>query len=189
MVNISDKSSYDRVTHKNKRSKLVASCYCSRLPWYYVINAYSFQVLITLLALTLFMIEPEIAERRINGTFTLILTSFSLKIITGKSLPAISYLTTLDKYQFASIFYLALLCIWHSLCIAFKANKKRITEVDSNIYYFFILIYFFSLACLLVSAIISYQKIVKIRKNDKLLVSHYFKYNVVEELINDDDDE
>ena len=68
-------------------------------------------------------------------------------------------------------------------------SKKRITEVDSNIYYFFILIYFFSLACLLVSAIISYQKIVNIRKNDKILVSHYFKYNVVEELINDDDDE
>lgn len=57
---------------------------------------------------------------RISSSFTLILTSFSFKVVTSKSLPSVSYLTNLDKYQIINILFLALCCVWHTCCFVFQ---------------------------------------------------------------------
>jgi len=128
-----------------RRPKFVASCLVSRNYNYYLTNVYSFNFLITILSLTLFVIDFEKAERRISGTFTLILTSFSFKIVNSKTLPTISYLTSLDKYQIANIVYLGICCVWHSILASlnvsfFKhtvenlviANQCRVTFFNRN---------------------------------------------------------
>ena len=127
-----------------RKSKFVASCFCSRRPGYYLINFYSFNFLVTVLALTLFVIDVNNADRRITGTFTLILTLFSFKIVTSKTLPTISYLTSLDRYQIINILYLVVCCIWHSTCAALKIQLDVKLLVDNIMLgllgFFFILI-------------------------------------------------
>ncbi len=122
---LNSKSKIDTVTRSNlsqPKAKFAASCFVSRNYIYYMTNVYSFNFLITILSLTLFVIDFEKAERRISGTFTLILTSFSFKIVTSKTLPTISYLTSLDKYQIINIVYLGLCCVWHSVCTSLNVN-------------------------------------------------------------------
>lgn len=113
-----------------KRSKFVASCFCSRNPGYYITNVFSFNFLIAFLSLTLFVIDVESAAKRITGTFKLILTLFTFKIVTSKALPTISYLTSLDKYQLINIVYLAMCCVWHSTLIALNVDNVSKNQLD-----------------------------------------------------------
>ena len=93
-------------------------------------NVYSFNFLITLLSLTLFAIETKISQNRLSGTFTLILTSFSFKVVTSKTIPAISYLTSLDKYQIANIMYLVMCCVWHATCASLNIDIEKKIILD-----------------------------------------------------------
>ncbi len=142
MVRVSDTASYDEphnTLHNRenqcliemsskfaRRSKHVATCLVSRNPGYYIVNVYSFNCLITILTLTLFIINVEGADKRILGTFKLILTLFTFKIVTSKALPTISYLTSLDKYQMINIAYLALCCLWHSLICSLDVSEDYV---------------------------------------------------------------
>jgi hypothetical protein len=130
MVRVSQTASYDSqvpATDPDKpkfprRSKIAATCYVSRNPGYYMTNVYSFNCLITILTLTLFIIDVESADKRITGTFKLILTLFTFKIVTSKTLPSISYLTSLDKYQIINILYLGMCCAWHSIIASIEVS-------------------------------------------------------------------
>jgi hypothetical protein len=81
------------------QSKYVASCFCSRKFGFYITNAYLLNFLITVISLTNFAIEIRRVQNRLSGTFTLILTSISFKWVTNRSLPTISYMTSMDRYQ------------------------------------------------------------------------------------------
>ena len=139
MVRVSQKASFDpapevkskdqpnselSVSKPTRRSKIVATCYVSRNPGYYIMNVYSFNCLITILTLTLFIFDVESADKRITGNFTLILTLFTFKIVTSKTLPSISYLTSLDKYQIINILYLGLCCAWHSIIASLQVSNQ-----------------------------------------------------------------
>lgn len=63
-----------------RKSKYSATAFCSRRPTYYIANAYSFNFLITVLALTIFSYDLKATHSRISSSFTLILTSFSFKV-------------------------------------------------------------------------------------------------------------
>ena len=102
---------------ESNESKCYITCFASRKPGYYLINYYSFNFLITLLGLSLFVLDVNSADKRLIATFTLILTLFNFKIVTTNSLPIISYLTSLDKYQFLNLLYLVICCAWNSICI------------------------------------------------------------------------
>ena len=121
-LNSKSKSEMKVAKKSPPRAKFAASCFVSRNYIYYMTNVYSFNFLITILSLTLFVIDYDKAERRISGTFTLILTSFSFKIVTSKTLPTISYLTSLDKYQIINIVYLGICCVWHSVCTSLNVS-------------------------------------------------------------------
>ena len=123
IVKINHQSSYD-LPLKEKRKvieldsltkkhpKICATCYCARKPGYYIFNAIFLIFLITLCSLTLFAIDPKIPQSRFQSTITLILTSISFKWVINRSLPTVSYLTSLDKYAIVNIFYLFLHCVW-----------------------------------------------------------------------------
>ena len=147
----------------NKKSKFVATCFCSRRPGYYLTNVYSFNLLITVLSLTLFVIDTKLAQNRISGTFTLILTSFSFKVVTSKTLPTISYLTSLDKYQIINIVYLALCCVWHSVCASLNIEHEKKFYLDKIVLCCFAS--FFTLIQLIftLSFIRSYQNIKELK--------------------------
>jgi len=153
-----------KMSKSNKRSKFVATCFCSRRPGYYLTNVYSFNFLITVLSLTLFVIDTKLAQNRISGTFTLILTSFSFKVVTSKTLPTISYLTSLDKYQIINIVYLALCCVWHSVCASLNIEHEKKFYLDKVVLCCFAA--FFTLIQILfaISFMKSYQKIKALKK-------------------------
>jgi hypothetical protein len=109
--------------------------------------------------LTLFVIDTKLAQNRISGTFTLILTSFSFKVVTSKTLPTISYLTSLDKYQIINIVYLALCCVWHSVCASLNIDHEKKFFLDKVVLCCFASVFTLIQLTFTFSFMKSYQKI------------------------------
>jgi hypothetical protein len=109
--------------------------------------------------LTLFVIDTKLAQNRISGTFTLILTSFSFKVVTSKTLPTISYLTSLDKYQIINIVYLALCCVWHSVCASLNIEHEKKFFLDKVVLCCFASVFTLIQLTFTFSFMKSYQKI------------------------------
>ena len=109
--------------------------------------------------MTLFVIDTKLAQNRISGTFTLILTSFSFKVVTSKTLPTISYLTSLDKYQIINIVYLALCCVWHSVCASLNIDHEKKFFLDKVVLCCFASVFTLIQLTFTFSFMKSYQKI------------------------------
>jgi hypothetical protein len=163
------------------KSKFVASCFCSRRPGYYLTNVYSFNFLITILSLTLFVIDVKMADRRISGTFTLILTSFSFKIVTSKTLPTISYLTSLDKYQIINIVYLGTCCVWHSICSSLDIEEVLKIKLDKIIMALLATFFILIQIVFMVTLLKSYRKIKKLEKKEAEFEQMIENYPFLEE--------
>jgi hypothetical protein len=189
-ISISSTGSSDfkqiKMSKSNKRSKFVATCFCSRRPGYYLTNVYSFNFLITVLSLTLFVIDTKLAQNRISGTFTLILTSFSFKVVTSKTLPTISYLTSLDKYQIINIVYLALCCVWHSVCASLNIDHEKKFYLDKVVLCCFASFFTLIQVVFIVSFIRSYQNIKALKNLEKRFTAQLDPINFEE--YDDDDD-
>lgn len=82
--------------------------FISNRPGYYISNAYFLIFLITISGLTIFSVDCTLPQNRLQTTYTILLTSVSFKWVINRSLPTVSYLTSLDKYAITSIFYLIL---------------------------------------------------------------------------------
>ncbi|CAF0922000.1 unnamed protein product [Adineta ricciae] len=104
---------------QKKHSVLAVTCCAARRPAYYYWNGFCLIFLITICAFCIFSIPPDLPQSRLQITCTLLLTSITFRWVVNRSLPTISYLTTLDKYAIISIIMLVLLCIWHSIIAAF----------------------------------------------------------------------
>ena len=126
-------------------------------------NAYSFNFLITVLTLTLFSHPIEKAvHTRISSSFTLILTSFSFKVVTSKALPSVAYFTNLDKYQIVNILFLALCACWHTCCFVFHLNS-----LDVYALIILSLLFVFIQCCFTFMLFRTYKKILKLEKREK----------------------
>jgi hypothetical protein len=101
--------------NKSKPPKLVTTCFCARKPGFYFFNAISLIFLITVSALTVFSISYDLPQNRLQVTYTILLASISFKWVINRSLPPVSYLTSLDKYAIACIFYVCALAGWHGI--------------------------------------------------------------------------
>ncbi len=66
-------------------------------------------------ALTIFSIKIKVTFHRLQVTYTLLLTSVSFKWVINRSLPTISYMTSLDRYAMFSMIFIVACCIWHSI--------------------------------------------------------------------------
>ena len=94
-------------------------------PGYYISNAYFLIFLITISGLTIFSVDCNLPQNRLQTTYTILLTSVSFKWVINRSLPTVSYLTSLDKYAITSIFFLILVNYindFHSLKFFFEFN-------------------------------------------------------------------
>ena len=87
--------------------------------------------LITVSALTIFAVHIKVTFHRLQVTYTLLLTSVSFKWVINRSLPTISYMTSLDKYAMFSIVYLVSCCIWHSII----GSNLLPGDVNKQVYY------------------------------------------------------
>ncbi|CAF0809229.1 unnamed protein product [Adineta steineri] len=101
---------------EQKRHPVLAiACRAARRPGYYYWNAFFLILLITMLAFCIFSISPDLPQNRLQITCTLLLTSVTFRWVVNRSLPPVSYLTTLDIYAIISIVILVVLCVWHSI--------------------------------------------------------------------------
>jgi hypothetical protein len=90
-----------------ERSKIVATCFCSRKPGYYIFNAYFLIFLITTTALTIFSVDCKLQQNRLQINFLILLTSVSFKWIINRSLPTISYLPSWTRILLFAYFMCA----------------------------------------------------------------------------------
>ncbi|CAF5028104.1 unnamed protein product, partial [Rotaria sp. Silwood1] len=89
--------------------------YIARRSNYFYWNGYSLILLITLASFCIFAIPTHFTGNRIQISCTLLLTSITFRWTMNRSLPTISYLTTMDKYAIMCIFHLVIHCIWHAI--------------------------------------------------------------------------
>ena len=111
---------------RNHYSKMVASCYVSRKPVYYLANAFFLIFLVTVTSFTIFSIESHHPDGRLICTIMLLLTSVTFIWITNRALPQVSYLTSLDLYAITSVFFLIMGSVWH--CIIGNVSLINSTE-------------------------------------------------------------
>jgi hypothetical protein len=123
--------------------KICFKCYACRRPYFYFANAYFLIFLITITALGMFSIDCKLPQSRLQTTATILLTSVSFKWVINRSLPTVSYTTSLDEYSILCILYLCLLCAWHSTVGSFW-DKTLATRID-----FIMLVVFFCLFLLI----------------------------------------
>lgn len=179
IVKVQATASYDSytTTFGFKHPKLVASCFCSRKPGYYFFNAYFLIFLITVSSLTIFSIDPKLPQNRLQTTYTLLLTSISFKWVINRSLPTVSYLTSLDKYAIICIFFVCLTCVWHSLVGSLWPDN---IELDR------ILLLIFTIAFILIHIVLfvwtyaAHKKIKELIKEEREFVK-LFKHSNVKE--------
>ncbi len=138
MVEIRDKASYDTHPHNlreevddffllnQKIPKIVALAYCSRRPDYFIWNAYFPIFLITILSFTIFSVDCKSSHYRTSMAFTILLTSITFKWVVNRTLPAVSYLTSLDKYSIACIVFITLHAVWHAIISSFWSRSTSI---------------------------------------------------------------
>ena len=113
-----------------KSPKISATTYCARRPGYYYFNAFFLIFLITISALTIFSVDCRLPQNRLQTTYTLLLTSVSFKWVINRSLPTVSYLTSLDKYAIICIFYVCLLCVWHAIVGSNLVDLSNAKQLD-----------------------------------------------------------
>ncbi|CAF1501414.1 unnamed protein product, partial [Rotaria sordida] len=114
-----------------KRSILTITCHAARRSNYFYWNGYCLILLITLLSFCIFAISPHLTGNRIQISCTLLLTSITFRWVVNRSLPTISYLTSMDIYAILCIFILIILCIWHAI-IGFLIFKNTSDSVVTS---------------------------------------------------------
>ncbi len=166
------KADQNYVIYQNKMIKIhpkfVATCFVARKPGYYVFNAYFIIFLITILSLTTFSINCKLPQARLQTSFTLVLTSASFKWVINRSLPTISYMTSLDKYAIVCIFYLCVICIWHAIIATLWDSYEIAARLDYYVLMLFLFIFLFIHVVFCVWLFKCYRSIrVLHRRNDK----------------------
>lgn len=157
----------------NKSPKLRVSTFCSRRPGYYFSNAYFLIFLITISALDTFSIKCKLPQNRLQTTFTLLLTLISLKWVINRSLPAIAYQTSLDKYAIASISYICIICAYHGVIGRVSLNLDTSQEIDEWVFVFFSLILVLIQLYFVNWVIKAYDKIKKLQKEESEYLQKY----------------
>ncbi|CAF1166049.1 unnamed protein product [Adineta steineri] len=102
-----------------KRSILSVTCHAARRSNYFYVNGYFLIFLITLVSFCIFAIPAHLSANRIQTSCTLLLTSITFRWTVNRSLPTISYLTSMDKYAILCMGTLAILCLWHAVVGAY----------------------------------------------------------------------
>ena len=121
--------------------KICFKCYACRRPFYYYANAYFLLFLVTLTSLCVFSIDCYNPQNRLQTTETILLILVLLKWTTSRSLPPISYTTSLDLYSIISMIFLCVLIGWHSIIGVISADNMSANKIDAWMLIVFSLIF------------------------------------------------
>ena len=77
-----------------------------RLPFFYLSNLVLPLLLLVSLTGCVFVLPPEEVGDRLSVSLTLLLTVVAYKLVVASSLPAVAYLTWLDRYSLAALLML-----------------------------------------------------------------------------------
>lgn len=113
----------------------------ARRPGYYIYNCYMLICTISGLGFVPFSFNAYSPHFRIQTTCLLILSSVNFRLIVTKSLPTVSYLTTLDIYAIVILLFLVLLCCWHACIGTFLLDDviDRAFRVEIDYYAFYVI--------------------------------------------------
>ena len=97
-------------------------------------------MLFTANSLTIFSIDHKTPQSRLQTTYTILVGSISFKWVINRSLPPVSYLTSLDKYAILCIFYVCILGCWHGIIGTISEylnedNIKIAQQLDSGFFW------------------------------------------------------
>ncbi len=137
-INTDNRTIYD-IKSKYEKPGFTFSSKISRRPGYYIYNCYMLIFTISGLGFVPFAFNAYQAHFRIQTTCLLILSSVNFRLIVTKSLPTVSYLTTLDIYAIVILLFLILLCCWHAIIGTFLLDdiidRPMRVEIDINALY------------------------------------------------------
>ncbi|CAF0929989.1 unnamed protein product [Adineta ricciae] len=119
-------------TDDRKRSVLTVTCHVARQSQYFFWNGFCLIFLITLVSFCAFGLPLQYVVSRLQVSCTLLLTSISFRWTVNRSLPTISYLTSLDKYGILCIFNLILHAVWHSIICVIIYEQTNNFHVPKN---------------------------------------------------------
>lgn len=120
----------------------------ARKPTFYYWNAFFLVFLITMASLSIFSIRCHLNQNRIQTTCTLLLTSVTFKWITNRSLPTVSYMTSLDKYSIACMLLLCAQCMWHAISSSMLEIEQK-CDYPFALYDHIAFLFFCSVFCLI----------------------------------------
>ncbi|CAF1123039.1 unnamed protein product [Adineta ricciae] len=106
---------YQMNKEEPKRSTLTVTCHAARQSEYFYWNGYFLILLITSVSFCTFGMPMQVAINRLQVSCTLLLTSITFRWTVNRSLPTVSYLTSLDKYAIICISNLVLHSFWHAI--------------------------------------------------------------------------
>ena len=170
-INQSDNQTYAIRKNTNKCSLednmpiICATCFVSRQPQYYYWNAYFLTFLITISSFNLFSIDCKLPQNRLQNNFLLLLTSISFKWVVNRSLPTVSYLTSLDLYGIVNIFFLCLLAAWHAI-VGSCWDPKYANYLDHVLLVVFAVLFVLIQLTLIIRLLIPYAAIKRLRKKE-----------------------
>lgn len=151
-----------------KPSKIVATCYAARRPGFYLMNAFFLVFLITMMALANFSINLKLPHFRLQTTYVILLTSISFKWVVNRSLPPISYLTSLDAYQISSICFICLLAVWHAIVGAPRLISTQASlDSDKWLLMTFGIIFCLMQCCYIAWGYIAYSKVRDVKRAEE----------------------
>lgn len=151
-----------------KPPKLVATCYAARRPGFYLMNAFFLVFLITTMTLANFSINFKLPHFRLQTTYVILLTSISFKWVVNRSLPPISYLTSLDAYQISSICFICFLAMWHAIVGDARLVEAGEAETaDKWMLLTFGLIFLVMQCCYIVWGYIAYSKVREVKRAEE----------------------
>lgn len=122
-----------------KHPYILFQCRAARRSGYYYWNCFFLIFLLTSVVFTTFSIDVDKPFFRLPTTATLLLTSVTFRwVYSGKCLPTVNYLTSLDKYALVSLTCIYLCLIWHGgisqVLIKFGHELNTIRLVDKLVF-------------------------------------------------------
>ncbi|CAF1224372.1 unnamed protein product [Adineta ricciae] len=98
-----------------KRPVLTVTCHAARQSSYFFWNGYFLIFMITFVSFCTFGMPMQFSINRLQVSCTLLLTSVTFRWTVNRSLPTVSYLTSLDKYGILCMLNLVCHSVWHGI--------------------------------------------------------------------------
>jgi hypothetical protein len=105
-----------------------AKIMAQRVPDFFLFNIVGLLFLIVMFAASVVGIPYNDFADRLSTTMTLLLTAVAFKFVTNSWVPAVSYLTLLDKYTMLAICMIMLQVLENFICVMFEGDDVALKD-------------------------------------------------------------